>query len=144
MCNVGVFTCPCSNYFGYRNEDLSPSIEFNFVENSNEAYLTASQDNIPAAETKGSCLQTCTKNFRAVMDPDLSSTASATLTLMEDGTYKIDLVVYKDTLAGSYTINLETYMSRNSVDTIIYTDTFTVVVIKSEEDEAATIDPALL
>ena len=78
------------------------------------------------------------------MDPDLSSTASATLTLMEDGTYKIGLVVYKETLAGSYTINLETYMSRNSVDTVVYTDTFTVVVIKPEEDAAATIDPALL
>ena len=78
------------------------------------------------------------------MDPDLSSTASATLTLMEDGTYKISLVVYKETLAGSYTINLETYMSRNSVDTVVYTDTFTVVVIKPEEDAAATIDPALL
>ena len=78
------------------------------------------------------------------MDPDLSSSASVTLTLMPDETYKIGLVVYKDALAGSYSIKLETYMSRNSADTVIYTDTFTVVVIQPEEEAAATLDPTLL
>ena len=34
----------------------------------------------------------------------------------------------RDTPTGSYSLNFETYMSRNSNDTTIFTDTLTLVV----------------
>ena len=38
------------------------------------------------------------------------------------------MAVTKNTLAGSYNLQLETYVSRHSEDTVVYTDTLTVVV----------------
>ena len=31
ICNIGVFTCPCSNYIGYRDVSSDVSLTFDFT-----------------------------------------------------------------------------------------------------------------
>ena len=79
LCGVGIFTCPCSNYIGYRENDISESIEVDF-RTSDQATITKLTGEIAAASTKGSCVKACTKGMRATLDADLISTATATVT----------------------------------------------------------------
>ena len=34
ICNIGVFTCPCSNYIGYRDGSSDVSLTFDFTATS--------------------------------------------------------------------------------------------------------------
>ena len=79
LCHVGIFTCPCSNYIGYRETEITESITVDLSE-SNSIIMTVSTSEIAAATTKGSCIKACTKSIRAVLDPDLTATTTATVT----------------------------------------------------------------
>ena len=103
LCYVGIFTCPCSNYIASRETEITESLTFDFSE-SNELIMTKTTSEIAAATTKGSCVKACTKSIRAVVDPDLTATATATVTQNEAENFVVSLAVNKSTLGGSYTL----------------------------------------
>ena len=65
--------------------------------------------------------------MRAVVDSTVSSTVTATVTASGNA-YTVSIDVARGTPSGSYTVSLETLMSRNSEHTTVYTDTLTLVV----------------
>ena len=41
ICNIGVFTCPCSNYIGYRTGSTAISLPFDFTGTDAETINTS-------------------------------------------------------------------------------------------------------
>ena len=77
--------------------------------------------------------------MRAVVDSTVSSTVTATVTASGNA-YTVSIDVARGTPSGSYTVSLETLMSRNSEHTTVYTDTLTLVVTAAASTSASSAD----